>query len=579
MSGSSAPGLRVGSGPGLGPHATAFAPSERTLLLRRRAAQAPETPWLRFDGGRVWSVGEMRDQVAFVAHGLRQLGCRPGDRVGLLMRNRVEFVAGLLGALAADCVAVPLGARERAETLSGLLRAAMLRALLVDPEGMTALGELTPPVGLETVVGAGSEEWRPWGGVRVLGWAALTECGERAASALENELGSPDSAQPALIQFTSGTTGGPKGVVYSHHLLYMYSALSVDALGWSAGDVLMTPLPLYHAAALHHVAMGSLHVGGLGALRSSFSATRFWQHAAQDGANFAVLMGPMAAMIDERAEPRTDHPVREVFCTPPPPDRTGFERRFGVRVLWQTYGMTEIYPAPMRRDLDGEDPVTAVGYPAAWTEFGVVDERGRFLTAGERGELVFRPRLEGMMFEGYWNDRPRTAHALRGRVFHTGDIGYYDEDGLLHLIGRHADRIRRRGENISAQSIERVALLAPGVVEAAVYGVPSSLGEDDIKLDLTGDIGLDRLRAHLVDHLPDHMLPRYYERRDGFPKTGSERIIKGRLRDLPLDRAAVVDVETDPGAASWPAADAPPAGAAGWPAGAAGWPEAAETPR
>lgn len=555
MSGASTPGLRVGSGPGLGPHATAFAPSERTLLnvLRRRAAQAAGTPWLRFDGDRVWSVGEMRDQVACVARGLRELGCRPGDRVGLLMRNRVEFVIGLLGALAADCVAVPLGARERGETLSALLRAAALRSLLVDPEGMTALEALTPPVGLETVVVAGSDEWRSWGGVGVLGWARLMECGESVTGTLGNQLGSPDSAQPALIQFTSGTTGEPKGVVYSHHLLYMYSALSVDALGWSARDVLMTPLPLYHAAALHHVAMGSLHVGGLGAVRSGFSATQFWQHAAEDGANFAVLMGPMAAMIDERAAPRTDHPVREVFCTPPPPDRSGFERRFGVNVLWQTYGMTELYPAPMRRAPGEEDPATAVGYPAAWTEFGVVDEGGRFLPAGERGELVFRPRLARMMFEGYWNDRARTAHAMRGRVFHTGDIGYYDKDGLLHLIGRHADRIRRRGENLSAQSIERVALLAPGVIEAAVYGVPSSLGEDDIKLDITGDVGLDRLRVHLIEHLPGHMLPRYYERCDAFPKTGSERIIKGRLREEPLDRPTVVDVQSDPGAAAWPA--------------------------
>ncbi len=541
--------LRRGTGPDLGPHATAFEPRERTLLgvLRRRAAEAPEAPWLRFDGGPTWTVGEVSAEVQRIAAGLARLGVGSGEHVGLLMGNRIEFVAGMLGTFAAGCISVPINAREHGETLTRLLADSEISALLTAHDQLRSLRTLAPPPTLRRVVVADLVAGESWEQVPLVPWSELRQPAGPAPAQRQS-----DSSELALIQYTSGTTGGAKGAMYSHHLLYMYSALSVDALGWTPADVLMTPLPMYHAAALHHVAMGSLHVGCQGALRSRFSASRFWQQAGEDQANFVVLMGPMAAMLQARAAPSTDHPVREVFCTPPPPDKAEFQRRFGVQVLWQTYGMTECYPVPMRRDHDDQDPVTAVGHPAAWTEYGVVDERGWPLPAGERGELVFRPRIPHMAIEGYWRRDAETARAFRDFVFHTGDIGFFDEDGLLHLLGRTADRIRRRGENVAAQSIERVALLAPGVVEAAAYGIPSPLGEDDVKLDVTGDPELPALQAHLRANLPGYMLPRYYERRAAFPKTGSERVIKGRLRELGIDRHEVVDMERTPALQAWP---------------------------
>ena len=150
---------------------------------------------------------------------------------------------------------------------------------------------------------------------------------------------------------------------------------------------------MYHAAALHHVAMGSLHLGIVGHLKSRFSVSQFWQQARDDGATFAVLMGSLSRDAAEPRTPNTDHRVKRRSAKRPRRIGLGSRRPSDVRVLWQTYGMTEIYAAPMTSHATDSDPATAVGSPAAWTDFGILDDNGDLLPAGEIGEIVFRPRI------------------------------------------------------------------------------------------------------------------------------------------------------------------------------------------
>jgi crotonobetaine/carnitine-CoA ligase len=235
-----------------------------------------------------------------------------------------------------------------------------------------------------------------------------------------------------------------------------------------------------------------------------------------------------------------------MFCVPPPPGKEEFERRFRVRLLWQGYGMTEIYPLPMRMEMLDAPPDT-IGYPVTWMEYGVVDDRDNLLGPGEPGQLVFRPLIPNAMARGYYKDPEATTQAFRNFMFHTGDLAVYDEDGCLHYRGRIQERIRRRGENISALELELVALKHPDVLEAAAYGVPGEFGEDDVKLDVVvkDAVELAELREWLVGMLPRFMVPRYLEVRDAFPKTPSERVEKYKLADQPLDRPGVHDSEAD----------------------------------
>ncbi len=221
-----------------------------------------------------------------------------------------------------------------------------------------------------------------------------------------------------------------------------------------------------------------------------------------------------------------------------------------MTVLYQGYGMTEVYPLPMPAVMRPDMPADTIGIPVRWMDYGVVDEDDQMLPPGQEGELVFRPRLPYSMVSGYYKNADATVRALRNFMFHTGDVGVYDEDGTLHYRGRKQEHIRRRGENVSAPELEQVALSHPLVLEAAAYGVPSELGEHDIKLDLVlvndsggapdGDF-LAQLHSWLRDNLPRYMVPRYLERRSAFPKTPSERIEKYRLAELALDRAEVFD--------------------------------------
>jgi carnitine-CoA ligase len=150
------------------------------------------------------------------------------------------------------------------------------------------------------------------------------------------------------------------------------------------------------------------------------------------------------------------------------------------------------------------------------------------------------------MVREYYRDPELTVQVLRNFMIHTGDLGYYDEEGLLHFRSRKQERIRRRGENISAPELEWVALKHPQVVEAAAYGVPSDLGEEEVKLDVVakGEISAADLHAWLERSAPRYMVPRYIELCDGFPKTPSERVEKYKLAQQALDRPEVFDFAT-----------------------------------
>jgi crotonobetaine/carnitine-CoA ligase len=237
--------------------------------------------------------------------------------------------------------------------------------------------------------------------------------------------------------------------------------------------------------------------------------------------------------------------VRHLFCVPFPPEGEEFERRFRVKILWQAFGMTEIYPHPMPRRLIEGVPYDTVGPALGWMDYGVVDEHDAMLPAGELGELVYRPRLPHAMVREYYKAPEATLETFRNLMFHTGDLGYYDDEGRVHYRGRKQDRIRHRGENVSAVELEFVAMAHEQVVEAAAYGVPGEFGDHEVKLDLVcrGDVDLRALHAWLAERLPRFMVPRYLERREAFPKTPSTRIEKYKLAADPLDRPEVLEVE------------------------------------
>jgi len=542
--------LLRGKGPELGPAATRFELPERTMLhvLRARAAEHPDRTWLVFedDTGLVeLSFGEALRRAHQVAHALLDELGKESGHVGMLLHNQVEFFPVLYGAMAAGAVPVPFNTDFRGLLLQRVIEQADLRLLVVRADLLDRLPALEGLGGVELVlVVAGSVAELPerLHDRPVLDFDAWLE------GRSEEEPGElPDSSDVATIQFTSGTTGNAKGVVCPHHFFYLYSAMVADTQGHTVDSVLSTPLPLFHAAAVHMVSNAALHVGCRAHLKRRFSASSYWDEIARDGATFGILLGPLAAILmsnpDITAPP---HQLERLFCLPFPPGGEQFEERFRTTLLWQGYGMTEVYPHPMPATMEADVPYDTVGHPVAWFDYGVVDQRDRMLPRGEVGQLVYRPRLPDAMARGYYRDPEATVEAFRNFMFHTGDLATIDGNGRVHFRGRVQDRIRRRGENISAPELEFVAMGHEAIAEAAAFGVPGEFGEQEVKLDVVlADPGLDPRDYHawLVERLPRYMVPRYLEVREELPKSASAKVRKAVLAEGSLDRPEVLVFE------------------------------------
>ncbi len=506
-------------------------------VLRAQAQERPDKPWLVFDDAEPLTFGAAQRIVNRVAHAV-EADVGRGAHVGLFLRNQVEFFPAFYGAQTAGGVAVPLNADARGVLLERVIVKSEVRALVARADLIPQLEALDSLGAVELLVVAGEGDAPPsLHGARVVRWDDwLQGRSEQDAERL------PDSSQMALIQFTSGTTGNAKGVVYPHHFLYLYSALVTDGQDHTPDDVLTTPLPLFHVAALHIVSNSALHAGCTAVLRPKFSATTFWQEIADCGATFAILLGPLAAILMKNPAEPPEHKLEKLFCLPFPPDGKEFERRFKVRILWQGYGMTEVYPHPMQSEMIPDVGYDTVGHAVAWMEYGAVDELDRLLPPGQLGQLVYRPRMTDAMARGYFKEPEATVEAFRNFMFHTGDVGFVDEEGHVHFAGRLQDRIRRRGENISAAELESIAMGHPEVAEAAAVGVPGEFGEHEVKLDVaptTEDFDVPAYHAWLAERLPRFMVPMYIELHEELPKSSSAKIQKHKLAEGGADRPGV----------------------------------------
>lgn len=539
------PRLLRGTGPGLGPLARKYPAERRTLLhvLDEQAATRPDQDWLVFDSRDRLTFRQAQQAAYRFAAAVTQAGFG-APRVALLLRNQREFMPAFLGAQVAGGVAAPLNPELRGPLLETLLNRCEAQILVVRGDLVPALRD-APSLGgvrLVLVCGEGEEgEEGAWsqGGRRIQGVPARP-----FGPWVKQHPPTPPAVRPrpsdlAALVFTSGTSGGSKAAMWSHHYLYFSSATVSDSLAHTPGDVLSTPLQMCHIAGLQVFAMSALQAGCTAHLKSSFSASRWWDEIVADRATFAMLMGPMAAMILDRVPAVPDHRLRHVYILPQPACRKEFEERYRTTVIWQGWGMTEIFPhVPGKTRLTGV-PDDTIGPPPSWVDFGVVDEDDRMLAAGELGQMVYRPLIPDAMASGYYGDLDATLRAFRNFMFHTGDLGYYDELGRIHFVMRNADAIRRRGENVSAVELENIARRHPLVTDAAAYAVPAALGEHEVKLDVIGSVDLEELYRWLTANLPRFMLPRYLEQRPGFPRTVSQRVEKYKLAAEPLDRPGV----------------------------------------
>lgn len=509
------------------------------LLSTQAQRYNSKTFLIRPEHEREISYADFFATVNRAAHALRSLGIGRGDKVAILTSNQPEFLFAFFGAISLGAVAAPVNNLLKPAEIEYILSHAEAKALIVASRFLhlvqPVLGNLPD---LRSIVQIdGDEEGGPFSGLRRL---------------LEQQPAAPPAAEiapddEAVLLYTSGTTGKPKGVLLTHR---NFIANARDITAWhrlGPSDRTLCLLPLFHVNAEVLSTTVPLFSGGSVVLPERFSAGHFWPLVARYRPNwFSAAPTVLTILLNTPRDRETldVSPLHFCLCgTAPLPVELHkrFEEAFGVMVL-EGYGLTETtcrstfnpHPpagAAILGRSDGYRKLGSVGLPIG-NEVKVFDDRDVEVPAGVVGEVVVRG--ENVM-KGYFRDPAATAEALSSGWLHTGDVGRKDEDGYLYITDRKKDMIIRGGENIYPREVDEVLYQHPGVHFAAAVGVPDDKYGEDVAAFIVPKEGEGVSEQEILDfcraRLADYKCPKSVRFVDDIPKGPTGKLLRRKLRD------------------------------------------------
>jgi crotonobetaine/carnitine-CoA ligase len=514
--------------------------SERTLgrILRRQAELHGDSPFLLSETSR-WTFAEVDAAADAYAGSLHELGVRAGDTVALLMESSPELIALTFGVNRLGAIWVPTNTDYKGEWLHDALVDSRARVLVTDAGVVERVGEVGE-LPFDHVVVHGTPV------ARVPGGASVHDLVDLRRARLPVPDGHVRYDHTAAVLWTSGTTGRPKGVMQSHNA-WIHAALSGAAsMQTSIDDVLYCCLPLHNSGGWIGIVYRALVVGIPFGLDARFSVSEFWDRTRFYGATQTFTLGAMHMFlwrVPERADD-ADNPVRCMGAIPmPDPFLEPFKRRFGIDMITQGYGQSEVMAVIARVD-DGSIRwnANAAGVPVPGIEVKLLGDDDDEVATGEVGEFCVRPTEPSVMFNGYFHDPAATLEAERNLWYHTGDLGRCDDDGQFHFVDRKDDYIRFKGRSISSFAIEAVVGQHPSVAEAAAFGIASDALASEAETMVTvvlqpgATLGEEELARFVNDHAPYFFVPRYVEIVDELPHTPTGRVQKFKLRQRGVTR-------------------------------------------
>lgn len=488
--------------------------------------RTPDRDCIRFEGHGYSYRQVYQAAVGWMEH-LQVAGLQPGERVGLYLDNSPSFLMAYLGVYLARGIVVLINTQYRQVELRHILCDAGVRLCITDAERQPELARVQPELpALASVITV---------------QAALTSqlpAVERPFSALT--LPNPDDI--ALLAYTSGTTGRSKGAMLTHSNLYANSRAVTTAWHWTADDVLLLTLPLFHIHGLGVGMHGTWLTGGTVDLRRRFDAAEVYDTLLTGRVTMFFGVPTMYTRLIAEARQRKQRPASlRLYVSGSAPlsgqTFTEFEQLFGQRIL-ERYGMTETV-MNLTNPYDGERRPGSVGQPFAGQEARIVDVQSRQPVPDDvPGEIQVRG---AHVFRGYWQQPEATAEAFTADGwFNTGDIGWRSGDGYYTITGRVKELIISGGYNIYPREVEEVLAHHPAVAEAAVIGLPHpDLGEQVVAVVVTaGDMTMDerqhlpgRLVEYCRDHLAAYKKPRQVLLVDMLPRNAMGKVQKPVLRE------------------------------------------------
>lgn len=505
--------------------------------LERHAMMQPDAPALRFVGNTMtWA--DLRRRVAALAGALSGRGVGFGDRVMILMLNRTEFVESVLAANMIGAIAVPLNFRLTPTEIAVLVEDCVAHVMLTEAAlAPVAIGvrNIQPLLSVIVVAGGSSQD-------SVFGYEdLLNEAGD-----VHEPVDIPNDS-PALIMYTSGTTGRPKGAVLTHANLTGQAMTALYTSGANINsDVGFVGVPLFHIAGIGNMLTGLLL--GLPTVIYPLGAFDPGQlldvlEAEKVTGIFLVPAQWQAVCTEQQARPR-DLRLRVLsWGAAPAPDALlrQMSATFPETQILAAFGQTEMSPVTCM--LLGEDAIAkrgSVGRVIPTVAARVVDQNMNDVPVGEVGEIVYRAPT---LMSCYWNNPEATAEAFAGGWFHSGDLVRMDSDGYVWVVDRKKDMIISGGENIYCAELENVLASHPDIAEVAVIGrADEKWGEVPIAVAAVtnDDLRIEDLAEFLTDRLARYKHPKALEIVDALPRNPAGKVLKTELR---LRYGACVNVE------------------------------------
>ncbi|WP_163733406.1 fatty-acid--CoA ligase FadD5 [Mycobacterium gallinarum] len=511
-----------------------------TNQLARHALMQPGETALRFLG-RTTTWGELDRRVIALAGALSRRGVQFGDRVLILMLNRTEFIESFLAINKLGAIAVPVNFRMTPPEIAFLVSDCQAKVVVTEAvlaSVAAAVRDIDPT--LTTVVVAGGTS-----GDGLIGYDEVMA--EEDVAAVRDVVDIPDDSA-ALIMYTSGTTGRPKGAVLTHANIAGQAMTSLFTNGADLNnDVGFVGVPLFHIAGIGNMIIGLL----LGRPTVLYPLGAFDPGALLDVLETEQVTGVFlvpaqwqAVVAEQRVRPRALKLRVLSWGAAPASDtllRSMSETFPGTQIL-AAFGQTEMSPVTCM--LLGDDAIRklgSVGKVIPTVSARVVDEDMNDVDIGQVGEIVYRAPT---LMAGYWNNPEATADAFAGGWFHSGDLVRQDEEGYIWVVDRKKDMIISGGENIYCAEVENVLAAHPSIAEAAVIGraddrwgeVPVAV----IALNAKGDLGLADLEGFLTERLARYKHPKALEIVDALPRNPAGKVLKTELR-VRFGAAAPID--------------------------------------
>ena len=494
-----------------------------------------------------WTWCELAELSARAASGFLKLGLQPGDRVVLYQSNHPSFVVALMALQRLGVIAVAVGPREQKEGLAWIVQHCSARGLVCDVDLVERLpGPLEAP----------ELQWTVWVDVlSALGCsngppACMSEVAHRLHRGFDELLGEPacTHVQPvqeedtAIILYTSGTTGRPKGAMLTHFNVLHSVEHFIRCMSLTESDRSMLAVPVTHVTGLIANVMTVMATGAALLVLPVFKPEHFLRLAAREGMTHTLMVPAMYKLLlmePSFAEFDLSHWRIGGFGGAPMPTSTidDMAQCLPRLQLLNAYGATETTsPTTLMPIGQTRAHADTVGAPLPCAAVIVMDERGHELPVGEVGELwISGP----MVVKGYWNDPAATAREFTAGWWHSGDLGTVDAEGYVRVLDRKKDMINRGGYKVFSTEVENVLLQMPGVIEAAVVGVPCPvLGERVYAYVHTHRTELDvrELKAFCAERLADYKVPEHLTLSPvPLPRNPNGKLLKRHLRSALLE--------------------------------------------